>query len=386
MTVQYFLETVCLTIAVSGSIYAVLCVFTGAMFRARMRGRASVKYFPPVTVLKPLYGADKHLTDNLRAACSMDYPDYQVVLSVQRLNDPAIPVMQRVQQEFGEGRVSLVIGDSEARANGKIQNLEIAFAHARHDVIVISDSDIKVGPDYLKAIVGPMADEKVGCVSTPYRVINAHRWYEKLELLTMNADFVPNLILASTARLTAFGLGASMCFRRKDLEAVGGFGAFREVLAEDARIALAIEKLGRRVLVAPYFVDMEVELKSFSDWWGHDLYWDQNTRVVRRAGFIGTIIIRAIPFALFYALLRGFDSLGLEVLAGAIAVRLVTAGILLWGLLGDREGLAALWLLPLRDLFGLVFWALALLKRDFIRRGERFGLLADGRIVPKTAR
>jgi ceramide glucosyltransferase len=347
---------------------------------------ARATMFTPVTIVKPLYGADKEILENLRAACSLDYPDYQVVLSVQRLDDPAIPIMRQVQQEFGEARVTLAIAASEARTNGKIQNLEIAYPHVRHDIIVISDSDIRLRPDYLKAIVAPFADENVGCVSTPYRAIHAHRWYEKLELLTMNADFVPNLIFASTTGLTAFGLGASMGFRRRDLEAIGGFAAFRDHLAEDSHMALRVEALGRRVTVVPYFVDMEVDLRDLADWWRHELYWDQNTRVVRPAGFIATIVVRSIPCALFYAAMRGFDLLGVEVFLAATAIRLGVGAYLLAAVLKDREGLASLWLLPLRDLFGLVFWFLAIVKRDFVRRGKRFGLLPDGRIVPKPAR
>src|SRR5262249_25874468 len=131
--------------------------------------------------------------------------------------------------------------------------------------------------------------------------------------------------------------------------------------------------------------DMEVDLKDASDWWGHDLYWDQNTRVVRPAGFISTIVIRSVPFAFFYACLQGFDGSGVEVLAAALAIRVGIAGYLLAYVLEDREGLAALWLLPLRDLAGMVFWFLAIVKRDFVRRGKRFGLLPDGRIVPKPA-
>lgn len=380
-----FIEAVSLVFALCGSFYVLLTAFTGAMFRRRMRTATDGTFLPPVTILKPLYGADKELLENLRTACSLDYPDYQLVLSVQRLDDPAIPIMRRVRQEFGEERVTLAIASSEARTNGKIQNLEIAYPFARHDVLVISDSDIKLKRDYLRAIVAPLADETVGCVSTPYRAIHARRWYEKLELLTMNADFVPNLIFASQARLTAFGLGASMCFRRRDLEAIGGFAAFRDMLAEDSHMALRIEDLGRRVVVAPYFVDMEVDLKNVSDWWGHDLYWDQNTRVVRPAGFISTIVIRSVPFALLYACLLGFDESSLQVLAAVLAIRLGVAGYLLASVLEDREGLAALWLLPLRDLAGMVFWFLAIVKRDFVRRGKRFGLLPDGRIVPKPA-
>jgi ceramide glucosyltransferase len=383
MTFQHLAEAVCLAFAACGSAYVALCVVTAAIFAQRMKHAARTSTLPAVSILKPLYGADKELLDNLRAACCLDYPDYQVVLSVQRLDDPAIPIMRQIEQEFGTERVTLAIAESEARTNGKIQNLEIAFPYARHDVIVISDSDIKLRPDYLRAIVAPLADPDVGCVSTPYRARNARYWYEKLELLTMNADFVPNLIFASVAGIVSFGLGASMCFRRRELVDIGGFAAFRDHLAEDSLMAERIEALGRRVVLAPYFVDMEIDLHSFAEWWGHQLYWDQNTRVIRPAGFFATVIIRAVPFALFYGILTGFSPLGLAVLAGTVAVRMAGAAIVLDRVVRDREGLAALWLLPLRDIFGLAVWFVAILQRDFVRRGQRFGLTHDGRIVAR---
>jgi ceramide glucosyltransferase len=386
MIIQHLAEAISLAFAFCGSFYAVLCVVTAAIFRARLLRSPRATLLPPVTILKPLYGADKELLDNLRAACSLDYPEYQLLLSVQRLDDPAIPLMRQVEQEFGTERVTLAIAESEARANGKIQNLEIAWPHARHDVIVISDSDIKLRPDYLRAIVAPLEDATVGCVCTPYRAIHASSWFEKLELLTMNADFVPNLVFTAVTGLVTFGLGASMCFRRSELEAIGGFPAFRDHLAEDYMMAARIAQLGRRVVLAPYFVDMEVDLKNFRQWWDHQLYWDQNTRAMRPTEFFATVIIRAVPFALIFALLTGFDAMGITVLLATLGIRLGTAAFTLGGLLKDREGFAALWLLPLRDLLGLGIWLVAILRRDFVRRGQRFGLLADGRIVPRPAR
>jgi ceramide glucosyltransferase len=385
MMIQYLAQAVCLAIAIMGSVYVILCMATAVIFRERMRHGARAVVFPPVTIFKPLYGADKDLLENLSSACRQDYPQYQVILSVQRLDDPAIPIMLEVQREFGEERVTLAIASSEARTNGKIQNLEIAMPFARHDVLIISDSDIKLRPDYLRAIVAPLANPDVGCVSTPYRAMNAQNRFEKLELLTMNADFVPNLIFSSVAGIVSCGLGASMCFRRSDLEAIGGFAAFRDFLAEDAHIAAGIERLGRRAVLAPYFVDMEVDLKSFSQWWGHQLYWDQNTRVINTSGYVATIIVRAIPFALLYALLRGFDAAGLSVLIGTVAVRLLGSAFILGAVLRDWEGMLALWLMPLRDILGLGIWTLAIVKRDFTHRGRRFGLLAGGRIVPRSA-
>ena len=386
MTLSFLAEAMCLAFSICGSIFVALCVVTAFVFRRRIMEAPRANVLPPVTILKPLYGADKELLDNLRAACSLDYPEYQVLLSVQRLDDPAIPIMRQVEQEFGTERVTIVIAQGEARANGKIQNLEAAWPMARYDVLVISDSDIKLRPDYLRAIVEPLSDPNVGCVCTPYRAVHAHRWFEKLELLTMNADFVPNLVFTAVMGLVTFGLGASMCFRRADLEAIGGFAAFRDHLAEDYIMATKIEALGRRVVLAPYFVDMEVDLKNFRQWWDHQLYWDQNTRAMRPAEFFATVVIRSVPFALFYAVLTGFSVVGLGVLVAVVAVRLTTAAYTLGRLLKDREGLRALWLLPVRDVLGLAIWLVTMLKRDFVRRGQRFALMADGRIVPRVAR
>ncbi|HUO94125.1 MAG TPA: bacteriohopanetetrol glucosamine biosynthesis glycosyltransferase HpnI [Rhizomicrobium sp.] len=383
MTLQHLAEALCLAFAAFGSAYALVCVVTGFVFRARIARAPRAVELPPVTILKPLYGLDKNLLENLRAACSLDYPEYQVVLSVQRPDDPAILVMRQVEREFGRERVTVVVGQAPARANGKIQNLEAAWSQVRHDVVVISDSDIRLAPDYLRAIVEPLADPRVGCVCTPYRAIDAGRWFEKLELLTMNADFVPNLVFTAVLGLMTFGLGASMCFRRSDLEAIGGFTAFGDHLAEDYVMAARIEALGRRVVLAPYIVDMEVDLKNFAQWWDHQLYWDQNTRAMRPTEFFATVIVRAIPFALIYALLTGLSELGLGILASTIAVRVISAGLISWAL-KDREGRRALWLLPVRDVLGLVVWLVTMLKRDFVRRGQRFALMDDGRIVPRA--
>src|SRR5580698_8063123 len=153
MTGQHLAVAMSLAFTICGSIFVALCMATSSVFRKRIMDAPRANAFPPVTIFKPLYGADKDLLENLRAACSLDYPEYQVLLSVQRLDDPAIPVMRQIEQEFGTDRVTIVIAEGEARANGKIQNLEAAWPMARYDVLVISDSDIKFRPDYLRAIV-----------------------------------------------------------------------------------------------------------------------------------------------------------------------------------------------------------------------------------------
>jgi ceramide glucosyltransferase len=252
-------------------------------------------------------------------------------------------------------------------------------------VLVISDSDVRLRPDYLKTIVAPLADLKVGYVCTFYRAVQARRWFEKLEVLSLNADFTANLIFATVTGASHFCLGSSVAFRRRDLEAIGGFSALAEYLNEDYQMGKRIQALGLRPVYLRYFVDTMVDLSSFGHWWRHQRYWDKNTCVSQPFGFAATVLTRAVPFALIFAILRGFDPVGLAVLTAVLVVRLASSAFVLEMGLRDREGLRALWLLPLRDILGLASWFLALIRRDFTWRGNRFTLTRDGRIAPHKA-
>ncbi len=369
---------------IGGSVYALVCVVAVFVFFNRRRApTAPPDPWPPVTVLKPIHGLEKNLAANLQSACTQDYPDYQVVLSVQRLNDPALPLLQAMQQEFGPERVSVVAADSEPVVNGKIQNLIHALGAARHDVLVISDSDVWLRPDYLKTIVAPLNDPRVGYVCTFFRATHAKTWFERLELLTLNADFTPNVIFAEVTGTSDFCLGPSTALRRSTLEMIGGLEALVDYLVEDYELGRRIHAKGYKMAMVPHFVDLIMDLQRPADWWRHQLYWDQNTRAARPIGFLATVLTRAVPFAVLFAALRVFDPLGLLVLAAALGIRLITAALILKYGLHDREGLRSIALLPLRDVVGLASWLLALGKRTFVWRGFTFGLTRDGRIVPR---
>lgn len=372
---------------VGGTLYALLSMITALIFVSRQDNRppaAGENDWPPVTVLKPIHGMEKNLRENLTSVCSQDYPDYQVVLAVQRRNDPALPLLREIQHQFGPERVELVVVESEPVVNGKVQNLLNALAAARHERLVISDSDVLLRPDYLKTIVAPLNDPGVGYVCTLYRAVNAGNWCERLELLTLNADFIPSVLFAEvTGTAEDFCTGASIALRRATLEAIGGLQSLGDYLVEDYEMGRRIQALGLRRVVVPYFVDLIMDFASPGVWWRHQLYWDQNTRAARPFAYLATVIVRALPFALLFALLRRFDTIGLSVLAMAVVVRLATAAFILRYALHDREGLHGLAWLPLRDLLGLISWLLAWFKRRFVWRGLEFQLTRGGRIVPR---
>jgi ceramide glucosyltransferase len=377
-----FLQGICLIPAIAGSIYLMLCLLAVWRFRTRPRGSPGYSFskWPAVTILKPVRGLEKNQEHNLRSACLQDYPEFQVVFSVQDPGDPALPLLKKIEQAFGSERVSVVIGNRQAGPNGKINNLLGALPFAQHDTLVISDSDVCLEPDYLKAIIAPLADPSVACVCTLYKATRADRWYEKMELLTLNADFIPSVIFASVTGASKFCLGSSVALRRSSLNDVGGLESLADYLAEDYEMGRRLWASGKRVAVVPYFVETVVDLKNFSRWWDHQVCWDQKTRAARPAGLFATLLIRSVPFALLFAASRLGDGGGLMVLGGAIGLRLATAAVILrWGL-QDREGLRSLALLPFRDLTALLSWLLAFTKKTVSWRGSDLILAYDGRL------
>jgi ceramide glucosyltransferase len=389
--IQFFLslfQWVFLIPTIGGSIYVILCLL--AVFRFRTQPEVSASYsfseWPPATILKPVCGLEKNQEANLHSTCVQDYPEFQVVFSVQDPNDPVIPLLKEIQQRAGQERVSVAIENHQVGPNGKINNLLGALPHARYDILVISDSDVGLKPDYLKTIVAPLADPEVGMVCTFYKATCADKWFEKMELLTFNADFIPNVVFAHVSGASKFCLGPSMALRRSNLKEIGGLEALADYLVEDFEMGRRIRSSGMKIAIVRYFIDIVVDLKNLSQWWNHQVYWDQNTRAAQPAGFFASILIRSVPFAFFFAASHLGDAIGLAVLTGALGLRLATAAVIMgWGF-RDREGLKSLALLPLRDMTALLSWLLAFTKRTVLWRGSEFILSRDGRLVPRESK
>jgi ceramide glucosyltransferase len=368
-----------------GSVYAVLCLIAVLHFcrKTTPPTKYSFSEWPSVTILKPVCGLEKNQRENLRSACVQDYPEFQVVYSVQNPDDPVIPLLKGIQRDFGSDRVSVAIEKVRAGTNGKINNLLGALPYARNDILIISDSDVCLKADYLKSIVAPLSDSEVGGVCTLYRATCADRWFEKMELLTFNSDFVPSVIFAYVTGASKFCLGASVAFRRSLIEEMGGLGTLADYLVEDYEMGRRIWSLGKKIALVPHFVNVVVDYKTLSQWWNHQLYWDQNTRTAQPAGFFASVLTRSVPFAFFFAAVRLADAPGLAVFAGALMLRIITAAIVMWGL-RDYEGLRSLPLLPLRDMAAFISWFLSFTKRTVRWRDSEFVVTRDGRLVSKS--
>ncbi len=385
MSILSVLQWICLIPVIFGSVYGVVCLLCVIRYRS-LEARSSPtpgREWSPVTILKPVHGLEKDLDKNLRSACLQDYPNYQVVFAVQDENDPAIPLLRNLEREFGPQRVSVAIEHRQVGTNGKINNLIGGLAHARHEILVISDSDVYLRSDYLKAIVAPLDDPDVGFICTFFMATSAGSWFEKMELLTMNAGFFPDTVFAHMTGTAKFCIGSSVALRGSTLNEIGGLEGLADFLVEDYEMGRRIWESGKKIAVAPYVVELVVDLKTPSQWWNHQVYWDQNSCVVRPGALISTLVIRPVPFALLFAASRVGDPLALSVLAGALALRLVTtAAILEWGL-RNREGLKSLMFLPFRDLAAFVSLFLAFIKPTTVWRDKEFVLTHDGRMVAR---
>jgi ceramide glucosyltransferase len=380
------LQWICLIPTIGGSIYSILCLLAVLYFRIQRTRppQYSFSQWPSVTILKPVCGLEKNQKVNLRSACLQDYPEFQVVFSVQVPDDPVIPLLREIQHEFGPEKVSVAIEKCQVGPNGKINNLLGALPHARYDILVISDSDVRLEPDYLKAIVAPLADPKVGCVCTLYKATCADRWFEKMELLTFNADFIPNVIFAHVTGSAKFCLGPSMALRRSSLYEMGGLETLADYLVEDYEIGRRLWASGKKIAIVRYFINIVVDIRNPSQWWNHQVYWDQNTRAAQPIGFFASILTRSVPFAIFYAASRLGDAIGLAVLGGTVGLRLATAAVILKSGLRDREGLKSLPFLPFRDVVALISWLLAFTKRTVVWRGSEFILTRNGRLFSQV--
>lgn len=383
MTVVDFLAAVAVAPTIAGTAYTVLAMAAVLWF---MRLRPKTAPTPPpggwpgVTILKPVCGMERGLGDRLRSACLQDYPDFQVLIPVQNPDDPALPVVRAIEEEFGRERAALLLHEVAVGPNGKVNNLLGAVPHIRHGVLVISDSDVDLRPDYLKQIVAPTGDEQVAAVNTLFKATGGRSWYERLELLSLNADFIPSVVFAHVTGAAGFCLGPTVAIRRPVLDGMGGFEALSEYLAEDYEMGKRVWEGGRKLALVPYVVDVTLDIGSWRTWWKHQVYWDQNTRVANPKGYLATVLIRSVPFALLFALLQG-GSVGLLVLAAAVTIRMASvAAMARWGF-SDREVLRNLWLLPVRDVIGLVSWAFAFGQRTVEWRGATFELHRDGRMV-----
>lgn len=376
---------------VSSSAYYLLCLWSAAKFRAE-QARAilpggAAKFIsselPPVSILKPLKGTDPEMYESFRSHCLQDYSNYEIIFGVSDENDPAIESVQKLQREFPDRKIQLVVCSQILGANVKVSNLEQMLPHAQHQHCIVNDSDIRVERDYLRRVMAPLADARVGLVTCLYRGMASATLGSRLEALGISTDFCAGVLAAQAleGNKVRFGLGSTLAFRQAELQKIGGFISFVDYLADDYELGRRLAELGLQVKLSDVVVETFLPEYRLRDFIAHQLRWARGVRDARKGGYLGLIL----TFGIFWgslALVAGGGSLWSWVaLALLLALRFAVAIVVGWRILRDSQVLKYLWLIPLRDLIAVGVWIVSFAGRRVTWRGKVFNL-QDGKLSP----
>lgn len=343
--------------------------------RPRPRRAAATR---PVTILKPLCGEDPGLAANLRSFCTQDYPRFQVVFGVRDADDPAIPVVRRLIAEMRTADLTLVIDGRLRGRNLKVANLQNMLPEARHDLLVIADSDMRVERHYLAEMCAPLTDPTVGLVTCLYRGVPAGGLWSRLACLHVNHGFLPQAALADALGAGAGCFGASIGLRRETLERMGGFGAIADDLADDYALGAAVRRLGLRIELSSLLVDNVIVEPSLGALFRHELRWARTIRLVAPLGFLGSIVTQpvvtaALAVALGALPLAAPAMLILALLCRAVSVRLIDRSL--------RLPASPIALLPLRDVLSFAVFVASFFARRVEWRDRTFQVGPNGRLT-----
>jgi ceramide glucosyltransferase len=367
----------------SSSAYYILCLWSARTFlrEKKANGGARPQMLPPVSILKPLKGADPDIYESFRSHCLQDYPEHEIIFGVSDPDDPAVASVQQLQREFPERSIRLVVSPNKLGANVKVSNLEQMLPWARYQHLLVNDSDIRVEPDYLRRVMAPLTDERVGMVTCLYRGLPASTLGSHLESLGISTDFCAGVLVARQLEGgLRFGLGSTLAFRRSDLERIGSFKSIVDFLADDYELGRRIAGLGLQVVLSNVVVETHLPAYDLQGFLSHQLRWARGVRDSRAGGYIGLVSTYGLMWGLF-ALIAGGAALWSWAVLGATALlRLAVALVVGNGVLDDRRLLGSLWLLPVRDLVAVAVWIASFAGHTVTWRGDRFEL-RKGRLI-----
>jgi ceramide glucosyltransferase len=337
-------------------------------------------YYPPVSILKPVKGVDAESFKNFSSFCEQDYPLCQIVFAVASSEDPVVPVIQRLIEAYPGVDIELVVDGRIYGPNYKVCNLINAFPRAKYDLLIVCDSDIRVGPRYLQEVTAPFHESAVGLVTSLYRSPRVSSVPTALEAMGFTTEMIPNVMAALYLEGLSFALGASMAVRREALEKIGGFSVLVDYLADDYQLGNMVHRAGYRLELSGYFVESVMKCESLRGILSRQLRWARTMRASRPGGYLASGITQPVPAAFLALFVSGFS------LSGWLAFSLLGILRLCCGLVFSRSFVRDnifpryLWLLPLRDILAFFTWTLSFLGNRVVWRSHVFRVLPGGTI------
>jgi ceramide glucosyltransferase len=380
--VAHVIEILAVLGAISSIGYYALCLLSARKFlRQRKAADESVRPTQAVSILKPLRGTDPEMYESFRSHCLQDYPEYEIIFGVSDPKDPAIPLVERLKAEFPERAIRLMVCRENLGANTKVSNLAQMVRKARYEYLIVNDSDIRVEPGYLRRVLGPLTDPKVGLVTCLYRGIANSSLGSRLESLGISTDFCPGVLVAQTVENgIRFGLGSTLAFRQRDLQAIGGFEAIVDYLADDYQIGERIAAQGLEVKLSEVVVETFLPRYTVRSFLNHQLRWARTVRDSRFWGYVGLGLTFGLPWAFVVLLLARGTGWAWGLLAITLVMRTAVAVVVGKMVLRDRQVIRSLAFIPLRDLFALLVWIVSFAGHEVAWRGDRFRL-QNGKLI-----
>ena len=341
-------------------------------------------FTPAVSILKPLKGADPEMYESFRSHCLQDYAgDYEIIFGVNDLSDPAVAEVERLKREFPQRPIRLVVCPPTGGTNRKVTNLIQMLREARHEYLLINDSDIRVPANYLSDVFSRFADPKVGMVTALYRGVPDKTIWSRVESMII-ADFAGGILSALVVdRGIKFALGSTLAISKKMLVAIGGLEPLSSFLADDYELGYRTFHAGNRVALAGVVVETFLPPYSFRQMYEHQLRWGRTMRDLRKSAYAGIIFTYGLPWAILAAILAGFAPWSLVLLSLVLIARLVSTYSYARWVVQDDHCRRNLWLVPLRDAIGVIVFIASFLGNTVTWRGEVFRL-KNGVLYTKT--
>ena len=370
---------------VTSTIYSLMVAMGVCRFRRRAAAATDASPFlPPVSVLKPLHGDEPDLEQNLTSFFEQDYPKYEILFCARYSDDAGLAAARRVAARYPRVQARILTCGEPPWPNARTFSLEIMRRDARYPILVTSDSDVRVAPDYLASVVAPLADPNVGMVTCLYRGVTRHGLWAQLEAMGMSIEMTSGVLVVEMLEGMQFALGPCMVMRQSTVEKIGGFEQVAQYYADDFVLGKWTAASGETVVLSTYIVEHHVRNASFSRSVAHQQSWATSTRFSRPLGHFGELLTYAVPYGLLGLVVfgaAGHLALGLALLAVTLLDRVLLCMMVASRVVRDRAAFRKAWLYPLRDLMGFCFWLRSYLgTRQLCYRGDPFELLSKGRL------
>lgn len=371
----------------TSTIFSGLVIAGVRRFVAGRKRAENEAFFPPVSLFKPLHGSEPDLEAHLATFFEQDYPEYEILFGARVASDAGLEAARRVAAKYPNVLVKFVLTGEPWHINAKVCTLELMEKAAAHNIFIISDSDVRVTPNYIREVVAPFADAKVGAVTCLYRGVAERGLWAELEAAGMSIEMTAGVLVADLMEGMQFTLGPTMAARRNCVCEMGGFGTLGPYCADDFVLGNAIAAKGHTVVLSTHVIDHLVLNWDFVDSQKHQIRWMKSTRFSRPKGHFGTSLTFSVPFGLltsFAAVMMHHPAIGFALLAYSVIARAALALIVGAAVVEERHLFRTALLYPLRDLLGFFYWAASYGSREIVWRNQIYRLAAGGLMLPRS--